>query len=183
MKPTLHTARIEMVPMRPPHLELLTELDTDPVVMRYLRPRPRTLTEIAEFWGPRCTEDGDLGFWVGFTGGDFLGWWDLEPPGGSGPAQDADEAEIGWRLAPRHWRQGLATEGARALLTHAFHTVGLRRVWAQTMAVNAGSRGVMRALGMRHVRTEYPTPDDPIPGTEEGEVCYAITAEEWLTGP
>ena len=84
-----------------------------------------------------------------------------------------------WRLERRHWRQGLETEGALALVRHGFETVGLRRIWAETMAVNTGSRGVMRRLGMRHVSTEVRTWDEPLPGAEEGDVTYEITADEW----
>ncbi|GAB3957036.1 hypothetical protein GCM10027614_71250 [Micromonospora vulcania] len=47
------------------------------------------------------------------------------------------------------------------------------------MAVNAGSRGVMEAVGMRYVRTFSATWDDPLPGTESGEVEYEITRELW----
>jgi RimJ/RimL family protein N-acetyltransferase len=163
---------------------LLRGLDSDPEVMRHLLGRARTRQEIEEFWGPRCADtagdDLGLGWWVGFSDGDFLGWWDLgrsdsEPASRPRP----HEAEIGWRLMRRHWRRGLATEGARAVLEHGFETAGLERVWAETMAVNAASRGVMRRLGMRHVRTEVREWDAPLPGSERGDVVYEITAREW----
>ena len=64
----------------------------------------------------------------------------------------------------------------------AFEDVGLERVWAQTMAVNVGSRAVMARAGLRYVRTFYLEFDDPIPGTELGEVEYAITRDVWLLG-
>lgn len=110
----------------------------------------------------------------------FLGWWDLSPAipidlAGSTP----DRAELGYRLVRRHWGTGLATEGARALLAHGFDTVGLDVVWAETLAVNEGSRGVMRRLGMRHVRTEVREWENPLPGTELGEVVYEMTRDEW----
>jgi len=166
------------------HLPLLHRLDSDPEVMRYLLGRARTPAEIDAFWAPRCADVAadamGLGWWVGFENDAFVGWWDLgrsDSPPSSPPRPD--EAEIGWRLVRRCWRRGLATEGARALLAHAFETVGLERVWAETMAVNAGSRGVMRKLGMRHVRTEVRAWDEPVPGSELGEVVYEITAAEW----
>ena len=48
------------------------------------------------------------------------------------------------------------------------------------MAVNQPSRGVMVKLGMRHVGTDHRAWDDPLPGTEQGEVVYEITREEWI---
>ncbi|WP_216870697.1 GNAT family N-acetyltransferase [Modestobacter excelsi] len=80
----------------------------------------------------------------------------------------------------RHWRRGLAGEGARELLRHGFADLGLRRVFAETMAVNTASRATMAALGMTHVRTFPLALDDPLPGSGLGEVEYAITREEWL---
>lgn len=183
-RPVLTTERIRLSPMTSDHLPLLHGLDSDPDVMRYLIGRARTPAEIDEFWGPRCADTladaVGLGWWVGFRGVDFLGWWDL---GRSDSAPDAPvsttEAEFGWRLERRHWRQGLGTEGAQALLRHGFETVGLGLVWAETMAVNAASRGVMRKLGMRHTRTEVQEWEVPLPGAELGEVRYEITAAEW----
>jgi hypothetical protein len=37
----------------------------------------------------------------------------------------------------------------------------------------------MEKSGLRFVRTFFLEFDDPIPGTELGEVEYAITREEW----
>ena len=75
----------------------------------------------------------------------------------------------------------MASEAARALLRHAFDTVGQSRVIAQTMAVNTGSRRVMEAIGMRYVRTYFPTWDDPLPGADLGEVEYEMTRAMWET--
>jgi hypothetical protein len=38
----------------------------------------------------------------------------------------------------------------------------------------------MASLGMTHVRTSSLDVDDPLPGSEQGEVEYAITRAEWL---
>lgn len=59
------------------------------------------------------------------------------------------------RRSGRQWQRGFASEGGRALLRHAFETVGLDSVHADTMAVNEASRGVMHKLGMTHVRTYH----------------------------
>lgn len=166
------------------HLSLLHQLDADPEVMRYLLGRARSAEEIDRFWGPRCADtaadDLGLGWWVGFMDDEFLGWWDLgrsdsEP---SAPARLHD-AEIGWRVVRRLWGHGLATEGARALLSHGFCTAGLKRIWAETMAVNTSSVGVMRKLGMRQSHTENRHRDEPLPGSELGKVVYEITNAEW----
>jgi RimJ/RimL family protein N-acetyltransferase len=109
-----------------------------------------------------------------FTG-EFLGWFRL-----SQRATATDEAEVGYRLRRAWWGQGYATEGWRALIDAAFTDLGLRRVYAETMAVNLASRRVMEKSGMRHVRTFHLHFDDPIPGTEHGEVEYELRRSDWL---
>lgn len=169
------------------HLPWLVELDSDPEVLRHILGRARSAREVLEYWGPICADtDADavgLGWWVGWhrDDGDFLGWWDLSP---AVPVPERPlRAEAGWRLARRHWRRGYATEGAKSLLAHGFATVGLGAVWSETMAVNEPSRRVMGRLGMRHIRTEHRSWDDPLPGTEHGEVVYEITRDEWDRSP
>lgn len=181
-RPVLRTRRIELRPMTLEHLPLLHQLDSDPEVMRHLVGRARTPEEIEEFWRPRCLDTfadaWGMGWWAGFEGDDFSGWWDLDP-GDPRPAARPEQAEIGWRLRRDCWGQGLATEGAGALLEYGFRTLQLARVWAETMAVNVRSRSVMRKLGMSHVRSEVREWQNPLPGSAEGEVIYEITAGEW----
>jgi RimJ/RimL family protein N-acetyltransferase len=111
-----------------------------------------------------------LGRWIAEDAdtGEFLGWLALDP------GADGTEPELGYRLRRAVWGRGLATEGSLALVDWAFDTPGVTRVWAQTMAVNAASRRVMEKAGLRHVRTFHLHFDDPIPGTEHGEVEYEI---------
>ncbi|GLX04414.1 hypothetical protein Misp03_13410 [Microbispora sp. NBRC 16548] len=54
------------------------------------------------------------------------------------------------------------------------------RIFAETMAVNAASRATMSAIGMQHVRTFHMDWEEPLPGSDRGEVEYAITREQWL---
>ncbi len=194
-QPILQTARLLLIPLADRHLELEVRLDSDPEVLRYLYGRAQTRDEVAAIhakriaWAERV--DG-LGYWMAFlTDSDrpgpagsesddsFVGLMMLPPAHGPDQPDDPAQAELGYRLVRRFWRKGLASEASRALLRHAFDTVGQSRVIAQTMAVNAGSRGVMEAVGLRYVRTYYPTWDEPLPGAELGEVEYEITREMW----
>ena len=182
----LHTARITLVPLADEHLAHEVELDSDPEVMRYLGDgRARTRAAVEEQHRRRIATAAlvpGLGFWAGFVAGDFVGWWILEPPTRPDQGPVAGQAELGYRLLRRHWRRGLASEGARELLRHGFEDLGLSRIFAETMAVNAGSRATMAAVGLEHVRTFHLAGDEPIPGAEHGEVEYALTREQWLAG-
>jgi RimJ/RimL family protein N-acetyltransferase len=58
--------------------------------------------------------------------------------------------EIGWRLSPEYWGQGLATEGAREIVRYAFEDLGLKGLVSFTVPGNGRSRRVMENLGMTH---------------------------------
>src|SRR5206468_2856804 len=112
--------------------------------------------------------------WLVFDSGagTFLGWVGAMATG------VGTEYEIGWRFRRAAWGCGFATEAARALVDTLF-AQGASRVFAQTMAVNERSRAVMKRVGLRCSRTFHVEFDDPLPGTEEGEVEYELTRAEW----
>jgi len=159
----------------------LCDLDSDPDVMRLLtgKPTPRdviqneTLPGILHYY----ERFEGYGSWAAIekSSGDFLGWFAFRPPDGASP----DDVELGYRLRTSAWGNGYATEGSRALIRKGFTELGVRRVWAQTMAVNIRSRRVMEKAGLSYVRTFHEEFDDPLPGTEHGEVEYALTKADW----
>lgn len=133
--------------------------------MRYITGRASSRgeveVELAESVGSR---------WLVFDhDGVFLGWV------GAVPSADGASFELGWRFLRRAWGSGFATEAAAALI-QALFSEGAHRVFAQTMAVNQPSRRVMERLGLRHTRTFHLHFDDPLPGTELGEVEYELTS-------
>jgi RimJ/RimL family protein N-acetyltransferase len=182
-RPTLRTARLELIPLSDGHLEFEVELDSDPEVLRYLDGRALTREEV-ERAHERRLGGGDkipgLGFWVGFHTGEFVGFWMLQPPHGPDQRQVPGEADLGYRLLRRWWRQGLASEGARELLRYGFDEVGLQRIFGQTLAVNDPSRAVLASIGMTYVRA-FPSasPEPLVAGSDRGEVEYEITHDQW----
>ncbi|MET8120175.1 GNAT family N-acetyltransferase [Micromonospora sp. NPDC005189] len=174
------TERLRLRRLTTGDVDALVELDSDPEVMRFLTGGAATpLATVRDEQLPRLLAQYDrhpgLGRWAALDRetGDFLGWFALDP------SADGTEAELGYRLRRSTWGRGLATEGSRALVRYAFDTVGVRRVWAETMTVNDRSRRVMVKAGLHHVRTFHLQWDDPIPGTEHGEVEYELRAEAW----
>lgn len=178
----LQTDRLILRRFTPDDVDLLVDLDSDPRVMRFInggRPTPRE--EIAGDFLPAF-----LGYYERFPGygffaaierstGEFLGWFHLRPRAG----RPRDEPELGYRLRQAAWGRGYASEGSRALVDKAFADLGARRVYAETMAVNVGSRRVMEKAGLRYVRTFFQEWPERIEGDEHGDVEYELTREQW----
>ncbi|MFJ8688549.1 GNAT family N-acetyltransferase [Micromonospora wenchangensis] len=171
----LTTARLRLRRFTGDDVPRLVELDGDPEVMRFLtggRPTPPATVRDEQL--PRILAGYDrhpgLGRWAAedTVDGTFLGWFALDP------SDDGTGPELGYRLRRPAWGRGLATEGARALVDHAFTIPEVHRVWAQTMTVNVRSRAVLAKAGLRYVRTFHLDWPDPIAGTEHGEVEYEL---------
>ncbi|MFC7340533.1 GNAT family N-acetyltransferase [Saccharopolyspora griseoalba] len=158
-------------------------LGADPEVMRYLT-GGRAVT-----WDEAVAKTreyvagyerfGGHGYWAATERGSgrFLGTFKFHPE----PVDEPGNFELGYRLHRWTWGAGYATEGAIALLRKGFAECGVERAWAQTMAVNRGSRRVMEKAGLRYVRTFFQErPQGPIPGHEHGDVEYAVTRRQWL---
>src|SRR5580765_7168298 len=179
---TLHRERLTLVPLADEHLEWEIELDADPTVMRHLSGHASTREEVEAGHARRLAAaqkvDG-LRFWVGLVDDEFVGWWTLQPAHGPDQPDDPGVADLGYRLLARHWRKGLASAGARELVRYGFDDVGLDRIIAQTLSVNAGSRAVMERAGLTYVRTFPSSNTVPVEGLEEGEVEYEMTREQW----
>ena len=181
---TLRTERLRLVPLSDAHLGFEIELDSDPEVMRYIAGRARSPEEVRQAHQRRLVaaqEGPGLGFWAGFAAHEFIGWWILQPPNGPDQPRVPGEADLGYRVMRRHWRQGYASEGARELIRYGFEDLRLDRIFAQTLAVNAASRATMVAVGLSFTRAFVSGApyDDLIPGMEQGEVEYDVTATTW----
>lgn len=88
--------------------------------------------------------------WLGFIGLNYL------PKESKYRFKELPFYEIGWQLIPEVWGNGLATEGAEAVLTYA-QDQGITEVYALTAEGNASSRKVMEKIGMSHYDDfEYP---------------------------
>ena len=178
----LETGRLMLRRFTAGDVELLVELDSDVEVMRYLtgQPTPRDEIERQTLPGMLTTYERHpfLGTFAAHekSSGGFIGWFGLQP------TEDPGTVDVGYRLRRAVWGLGYATEGTRALIAKAFTEFRMERVIAETMAVNTKSRRVMVKSGLRFVRVFHEHFDDPLPGTEHGEVEYAVDRAAWLAG-
>jgi RimJ/RimL family protein N-acetyltransferase len=143
------TARLRLRPFREADRAPFAAINGDPQVSAWLGgPIDRAASDAAldrlnahilehgfGFWAAERLADGRL---VGMIG---IRWAPPDLPIGR-------VMELGWRLAPDCWGQGLATEGGRAALEWAFGELGAAEIVAVTAAANSRSRAVMTRIGM-----------------------------------
>jgi len=87
------------------------------------------------------------------------------------------QAELGFWVAVENWRQGYATEAARAVVGYGFEQLGLNRIYAHHMVRNPASGRVLTKIGLKpegllrqRVRKW---------GVFEDVVLLALLREEW----
>ncbi|MFF7637816.1 GNAT family N-acetyltransferase [Kitasatospora sp. NPDC008050] len=162
----LLTPRLRLRSWQPTDLAPLAELNADPGVMRYIadgsvltrEQSEQQLLRFQRFWDER-------GFGLHPVelreSGEFLGWVGLAAPVFLPEIMPA--VEIGWRLAPRAWGHGYATEAARVVLAHAFGELGLERIVSICHVDNHASARVMTKLGLTlDRRTTVPSHGRPV---------------------
>ena len=90
------------------------------------------------------------------------------------------EGTLWFIFARAFWRQGYATEAARAILDFAFGELRLHRVFGDCDPRNLGSIGVMERLGMR--REARLVENVFIKGEWCDSLIYGILDREWRPG-
>jgi RimJ/RimL family protein N-acetyltransferase len=147
MEEVLETERLRLSPLTEADLDDLVELDGDPDVRRFVDPLgtiiPDDREERRTYEWERFVSPGGFYGARERVGNAFVGWFQLEPA----PDRE-DEAELGYRFRRSAWGLGYATEGARALVTHALDVLGYRRVFAHALNANPASIRVMEKVGL-----------------------------------
>lgn len=181
---TLMTSRLTMRAFTLDDVDHLVALDRDPLVRRWVDDGSPATAAAArtsiESWLEHARRYRNAGCWAAEdrTSGQFIGWFHLFAT----DRDPAGERSLGYRLRRSSWGHGLATEGARALIDHAFAAPTVRSVTAETLAVHMASRRVMEKSGMRYVRTFRSRWPIRLPGDGHGDVEYEVIRPRWRTG-
>jgi len=190
MRVFLETDRLTLRRFTAEDEDNLFELNSDPEVMRFLNGGTPTRREevrtriIPVFLGYYERFEG-FGFWAAAetATGQFLGWFHFRPPlrDAATPAGwDQDGvAELGYRLRRSAWGKGYATEGSRALIGKGFTEFGVRRVVAETLAGNLGSRRVLEKSGLIQADNSAGAGPAAAESAGQGHVMYELTRADW----
>jgi RimJ/RimL family protein N-acetyltransferase len=150
----VETARLVCERLRPEHTPEVSRLLLDPRVARTLwrRSGPPTERVVAESMTARLEhwERYGFGLWLlrDRQSGEFVGRGGLQWT----YVAEMHEVEAGWAIVPGRWREGLATELAKACVDSAFGDLGLSGIVAFTLPGNVASRRVMEKAGFEYDR-------------------------------
>lgn len=157
---TLHTVRMRLEPFSERHLDGLHAMNRLPEVMRYIsgqsESREQTRAAIARVQRAWSVLGTSWWAFIETQSGRVAGAGCIQyARKGADPPSDlealrSNPLEIGWRLHPDYWRQGLATEAALCMATFAFDTLAAPELIAVRDPENASSARVMDRLGMRY---------------------------------
>ena len=96
-----------------------------------------------------------------------------------GQATPRDEIVTDFLPAFLSYYERFAGYGFWAAIEKGFTEVGVQRVVAETMAVQAASRRVMEKAGVSLARSFRQPWPYPMEGDEHGDVEYSLTRAEW----
>ena len=145
----LETERLQLRRFTSDDVDSFLRLISDAEVMRYIGDGKIDNREGAKTRLARIVRNYEnypgLGVWATEqkSSGKVIGWFVLKY------IPNTVEVEIGYLLQKSAWGQGIATEGARALLAYGFDKVGMNRIVAVANVANQASQNVMKKIGLR----------------------------------
>jgi RimJ/RimL family protein N-acetyltransferase len=174
----LATARLILRPWQDRDRAPFAAINADPDVMTYFA-APMTVAETDEAmvrYNMQLDRDGFSMLAAEHREtGDLAGVIGMQTMRTVVPNLPQPAVEIGWRLAGTYQGQGLATEGARAVVDFAFQQFRLPAVVAITASGNMASRHVMEKLNMTHrPELDFDHPLVPAGHPHQRHVFYAL---------
>lgn len=145
--PVITTNRLNLRPFEMSDVDTLHRILSDGDILQYFPdPKAPSRTRVKSIIEKQLDHWGKHGF----------GWWAVEPLNwhemigwcGLRYLDETDEVEVAYLLGRHYWRQGLATEAARASLNFGFEELKLEKIIAIVHPENLASRRVLEKLGM-----------------------------------
>jgi ribosomal-protein-alanine N-acetyltransferase len=139
--------------------EGMFELDSNPEVHKYLGRNPsQTIEQSREIIGNirRQYIDNGIGRWAAIEKetGNFIGWSGLKF------IREYENNrilfyDVGYRLMPKYWGKGYATESAKAAIRYGFEQLQLTEIIGSANVENTRSRRALEKCGLTYVEQFY----------------------------
>lgn len=177
MKFYIETGRLILRDLQPEDDKGMFELDSNPEVHRYLGNNPINSIEQAREAISNIRQqylDHGIGRWATIekSSGNFIGWSGLKFIT-SVENNRTRFYDVGYRLIPKYWGKGYATESAKAALQFGFETLKLQEIIGTCHEENKASRRALEKCGLKF-KEKYMWHDLRCDWLE-------ITQREWLS--
>lgn len=150
----LETERLILRHMKPTDLDGMFELDSDPLVHKYLGNKPINSIEKAKSYISSNIEQHQtrgIARWavVEKSSGDFIGWSGLRLNNDITFNNRTNFYDIGYRFIPRYWGKGYATESSIVALDYFFNTMKKEVLIGLAEVENIASNRILQKIGLQ----------------------------------
>lgn len=141
--------------MRASDDEAMFELDSNHEVHKYLGNNPiKTIEQARAVIEIVCQQyiDNGIGRWATIekASGNFIGWSGLKFIK-EYENNHINFYDVGYRLLPKYWGKGYATEAANAALEYGFNTLKAKEIIGTANEENKASRRALEKCGLKFV--------------------------------
>jgi len=156
MKIYVETERLILREILSSDAEALFELDSDPLVHRYLGNKPIKSIEAAQKAIANIRAqylNQGIGRWavIEKSSGDFMGWSGLKLNFEKTMNKHSNFYDIGYRLMPRFWGKGYATESAIAAMDYGFNILNIETIVGLADVENLASNAILKKIGLKYI--------------------------------
>ncbi|WP_282133876.1 GNAT family N-acetyltransferase [Seonamhaeicola maritimus] len=156
----IETERLILREMRITDVDGMFELDSNPIVHKYLGKKPvKTAEESRKMVEDviKQYEERGIGRWVAIEKytGDFIGRSGLRLNTEYNMNGFDAYYDVGYRLIPKYWGKGYATESGKASIEYAFNVMNLPVVYGITEVGNEASHNALLKIGLKYVEDFY----------------------------
>ena len=149
----LQTPRLHLRRFTEADASLLLQLNSNPIVLKYLHEPPLVTEEQAlhilnTIILPQYKNN--LGRWAIYlkTTDEFIGWCGLKY------LAEADEIDLGYRLMQNFWGNGYAYEAAKNTIDYGFKKLHLKTIIGRAHVENIASLKILEKIGMQFLKEE-----------------------------
>ncbi len=152
----LETKNLILRHLQPTDIEGMFELDSDPLVHKYLGNNPiKTRKEADENINSNILQHKERGIarWAAIekSSGDFIGWSGLRLNNDLTYNDRTNFYDVGYRFIPKYWGKGYATESAIIAVDYFFNVMKKEMLYGIAETENIASNRVLQKIGLQFI--------------------------------
>ena len=156
MKIYAETDRLILRELMPEDIDGMFELDSNPEVHKYLGKKPVKTKEevfknIENVRQQYITHK--IGRWAAVekASGEFIGWSGLKMNVEQPMNGHSNFYDVGYRLIPKYWGKGYATESGKAAVDYGFNKLDIDTIYGIAEVENKASRNALEKIGLQYI--------------------------------